>query len=85
MEIETSWQTWKKMLGTAINAAELAGMSDELVNKIGYRLGEFFAGNFDPANREQRLLKELWEVGAEEEKRALTKMIAKLADRDMKP
>lgn len=83
MEIDTSWDDWKKTLGRAINTAEYVGVSDDLINKAAYRLGNFFAGNFDPGNREQRLLKELWEVGAEEEKRALAKMIAKLADRDV--
>ncbi len=83
MEIGTSWQDWKKTLGRAVNAAEFAGMSDETINKAAYRLGDFFAANFDPGNREQRLLKELWEVGAEDEKKVLAKMIAKLVDRDV--
>jgi len=82
MEISTSWHDWKKTLGQAVNAAEFTGMSDETINKAAYHLGDFFAANFDPGNREQRLLKELWEVGAEEEKKALAKMIAKLVDRD---
>lgn len=83
MEIDTSWDDWKKTLGRAINTAEYVGVSDDLINSAAYRLGNFFAENFDPGNREQRLLKELWEVGAEEEKRSLAKMIAKLADRDV--
>lgn len=83
MEISTSWHDWKKTLGSAVNAAEFAGMSDETINKAAYRLGNFFAANFDPGNREQRLLKELWEVGAEDEKKALAKLIAKLVDRDV--
>jgi len=82
MEIDTSWDEWKRILGKAVNAAELVGISDKTINDISFRLGNFFAGNLDPANREQRLLKELWEVGTEEEKRALAKMIARLTDRD---
>ena len=84
MEISTSWHDWKKTLGRAVNAAEFAGMSDEMINNAAYRMGDFFAANFDPGNREQSLLKELWEVGAEDEKKALAKMIAKLVDRDVK-
>lgn len=81
MEIDTSWHDWKKTLGKAVNVAEFVGMSDKMINKIAYQLGNFFASKIDPANREQRLLKELWEVGTEEEKRILAKMIAKLVDR----
>jgi hypothetical protein len=84
VEIETSWHDWKKTLGQAVNIAEFAGMPDETINKIAYRLGDFFANNFDPGNREQRLLKELWEVSEEDEKRTLAAIIAKLTKRDVK-
>ncbi|MCL6561362.1 MAG: DUF3243 domain-containing protein [Firmicutes bacterium] len=84
MEIDMSWHDWKKTLGKAINAAEFMGMSNEMINKMAYRLGDFFANNFDPGNREQRLLKELWEVGDEEDKRSLARMVARLAHRDVR-
>ncbi|MDF9409567.1 MAG: hypothetical protein A4E52_00575 [Pelotomaculum sp. PtaB.Bin013] len=80
MEADMSWNTWKKALGTAVKTADLVGMSDETVDKFAYRIGDFLANNLDPANREQRLLKELWEVGEEGEKKALAKMITKLVD-----
>lgn len=63
--------------------AEFVGLSDQAINDIAYRLGDFFAGILDPVNKEQRLLKELWEVGDEEEKRVLTKMFARLCERDV--
>ncbi|MDD4169053.1 MAG: DUF3243 domain-containing protein [Desulfotomaculaceae bacterium] len=80
MEIDTSWHDWKRTLGKAVNAAEFVGMSDKMINKFAYQIGNFLASKIDPANREQHLLKELWEVGTEEEKRILAKMIAKLVD-----
>lgn len=83
METDTGWHDWKKTLGRAVNTAEFIGMPDELINKMAYQVGEFLAGNFEPGNREQRLLKELWEVGSEDEKRVLAKMIARLVDRDV--
>lgn len=83
MEIDTGWHDWKKTLGRAVNTAEFLGMSDENINRTAYRMGDFLAANFDPGNREQRLLKELWEVGSEDEQRSLAKMIAKLVDRDV--
>jgi hypothetical protein len=81
MEIDTSWHDWKKTLGRAVNTAEFLGMSDENINKTAYRLRDFLAANFDPGNREQRLLKELWDVGSEEEQKSLAKMIAKMVDK----
>lgn len=44
-------------------------MSDDTINKLAYRFGNLFCARFDPTNEQQRLLKELWEVGAEEERR----------------
>ncbi|MCL6639282.1 MAG: DUF3243 domain-containing protein [Firmicutes bacterium] len=82
MEIGESWHDWKRLLGKAVHAADTAGISEKTVDQIAYRLGGFFAGTFDPANREQRLLKELWEVGDEEEKKVLASMVAKLCERD---
>jgi len=82
MEIDTSWHDWKKTLGRAVNTAEFLGLSDDNINKMAYRLGDFLAANIDPANREQRLLKELWDVGSEEEQRSLAKMVAKMVDKD---
>jgi hypothetical protein len=83
VEIDTSWHDWKKVLGQAVNTAEFVGMSDQTINSLAFRLGNFFADNFDPGNREQRLLKELWEVAGEDEKKSLATMIAKLAERDV--
>lgn len=80
MEADVSWQAWKKTLGKAVKTAEMAGLSENTVDQFAYRLGDFLAHNLDPANREQRLLKELWEVGGEGEKKALAKMITRLVE-----
>lgn len=84
MEIETSRHDWKKALGRVVNSAEFAGMPDKTINEIANRLGNFFAGSYDPGNREQRLLKELWELADEDEKRSLAKVIVKLTENDIK-
>ncbi|MHB1041477.1 MAG: DUF3243 domain-containing protein [Eubacteriales bacterium] len=83
MRVDVSWEEWKKMLGQAVNTAEYIGIPDDTINNLAYRFGNLFCAKFDPTNEEQRLLKELWEVGAEEERKALAKMLSKLADRDI--
>ncbi len=84
MEIDMSWQDWKKTLGRAVNSADFLGMSDKNINKTAYLLGDFLAANVDPGNREQRLLKELWEAGSEDEQRSLASMVAKMVDNETK-
>ncbi|MBO8138574.1 MAG: DUF3243 family protein [Desulfotomaculum sp.] len=54
----------------------------EVIEDTAYCIGEFLANNLDPANKEQRLLKELWENGTEEEKHSLASMMAKMSKRD---
>lgn len=82
MEIDMNWHDWKKTLGRAVNSAEFLGMSDENINKTAYRLGDFLSANIDPGNRENRLLKELWDAGSEDEQRSLASMVAKMVDKE---
>lgn len=81
METETGWHTWKNMLGKVVNAAEKVGLSGDRVNDTAYRVGEFLAHNFDPGNREQRLLKELWDEADEEQKRVLASLIVRMVEK----
>ncbi|MFZ5632388.1 MAG: DUF3243 domain-containing protein [Bacillota bacterium] len=78
LETETSWHEWKNMLGKFVHGSHLLGLSQDKINDLSYRVGEFFANHFDPGNREQRLLKELWEQGNEDEKRVLSSLISRM-------
>lgn len=77
MEIGHDWHKWKEILGSAVGLGERAGMEEETINNAAFRMGEFFANNFDPANREQRLMKELWEQGNDEERKTLASLMAR--------
>lgn len=79
MEIETGWHTWKGIIGRAFDTGRAVGISDRNLDKLAYHVGGILADHFDPANREQRLLKELWEQGDESERRALATLFARLA------
>ncbi|MFZ5597794.1 MAG: DUF3243 domain-containing protein [Bacillota bacterium] len=81
METETTWHQWKDMLGKFVHGSRALGMSDSNINEMAYRLGEFFANHFDPGNREQRLLKEMWEQGDEDEKRIMSSLIARMVSK----
>lgn len=82
MEIDQSWSNWKKTLSVIVNTGELIGFSDETLTKAAYAIGDFLADKVDPANREQKLLAELWIVGNEEERRSLASMIVKSVEAD---
>jgi len=81
MEPESGWHTWKNMLGRIVDVAESVGLSGNRVNDAAYRVGDFLANNYDPGNREQRLLKELWDEADEEQKRVMATLMVRLMEK----
>lgn len=84
MELNISWHNWKKILHKALKAAGFVGLTGEQINKMSYWLGEFLANKTDPGNREQRLIKELWDEADEEEKMVLARLIVRMVDKTTK-
>ncbi|EPR09230.1 DUF3243 domain-containing protein [Ruminiclostridium papyrosolvens] len=78
----SEWEKWKSSLGKVVNTAEAAGMSERAVDSIAYRVGNVLNAVVDPDNVHQRVLKELWKVGDDEEKKTLANMIVKLVKSD---
>jgi hypothetical protein len=74
----TDWDKWKKTLSQAVNIGEKVGLSDETIIKIGSRIGDFLEHMADPENKEQRVIKELWDVADEDEQKSLTNMLVKV-------
>lgn len=80
----TEWNNWKDTLRRAVNLGETVGMSQNTIENIGVKVGDFLAARVDPENREQRLLQELWKVGDDSDRKALSKMIVKMVETDEK-
>jgi hypothetical protein len=72
---------WKQFLAERVNQAERAGMSEETISKLAFQIGEFLADKVDPENKEERILKDLWDVGSEEERRTLARLMVKIVDK----
>ncbi|HHV71587.1 MAG TPA: DUF3243 domain-containing protein [Clostridia bacterium] len=79
-----SWEDWKKRLGMAVRMAEGVGISEEKVDDLAFRIGNFLADKIDPANPEQMILHELWRAGTEEDRKVLARLIVNLVN-DYKP
>ncbi|WP_426446984.1 DUF3243 domain-containing protein [Paenibacillus sp. S-38] len=73
------FERWKEFLGERVQQAEKAGMSEELISKLAYQIGEFLSDKVDPENKEERVLKELWDVADENERRVMAGIMVKLA------
>ena len=74
----TVFDKWKQFLGERVEQAEKMGMSEEMISKIAYLIGEFLSDKIDPQNGEERVLKELWDVGNEEERKTIARLMVKL-------
>jgi hypothetical protein len=76
------FEKWKQFLGERVDQAQRTGMSDEVISKLAFNIGEFLTNQIDPKNTEERLLKELWDAGDEQDKKALARMMIKLVDKE---
>lgn len=77
--VNTSWDSWKRTLGQAVEYAEEMGISKEHINSMARQLGDILAEKVPPANPEQKAVKELWEVATPEERQVLTNLMTKLS------
>ncbi|WP_410769190.1 DUF3243 domain-containing protein [Fontibacillus sp. BL9] len=77
-----NFDTWKKFLGDRVQHAEKSGMSEEAIANLAYEIGGFLDDKVDPQNESNRTLKEIWDVGNEEERRTIAKLMVKLAKRN---
>ncbi|MFZ5987057.1 MAG: DUF3243 family protein [Bacillota bacterium] len=84
IESFSDWDKWKQTIAKAVNVGEAVGLSEESVEKIGFRLGNILSAAVDPENREQRVLQELWRAGDDDDRKTLTKMIVKMSQTDDK-
>jgi len=81
MSVLTVFEKWKEFLGDKVSAAERSGMDDNTISKVAYHIGDFLSDKVDPKNTEERLLKDLWDAGSEEDRKSLARMMVKLVDR----
>jgi hypothetical protein len=72
------WDTWKKTLGQAVEFAEELGISKQKISSLAQQAGDLLAESVTPANPEQKVLKELWDVAEPEERKVLAILMTKL-------
>ena len=78
IERYAEWGQWKKTICQAVNIGEKVGLDENTIVKVGSKLGNFLDKFVEPGNREQRVLKELWDVASAEEQKILTRVLVKM-------
>lgn len=78
MNNTNEWDNWKDALGKAVDLGENIGLSNSSINNIAEKVGGFLANHVEPTNDEEKLLKELWDVGNQHDKHVLAKLVVKM-------
>ena len=77
-----NFDSWKKFLGDRVQHAKGAGLSEDTIANLAYEIGGFLEDKVDPQNESNRALKELWEVGDENDRKTLARLMVKLASKN---
>lgn len=84
MSVLDNFSDWKEFLGDRVSQAKASGMESETITNVAYQIGDYLAQKVDPKNDQERLLKQLWEAGDEEQQRALASLMVKLVQNPAK-
>ncbi|MHA7963097.1 DUF3243 family protein [Paenibacillus sp. CAU 1782] len=76
----TNFETWKHFLADRIEQAKKMGMSEDTISKLAFEVGSFLDEKVDPRNDEERVLKQLWDVGDEADKKTIARLMMKVAE-----
>ncbi|USG68009.1 DUF3243 domain-containing protein [Brevibacillus ruminantium] len=78
MSVLDNFRDWKEFLGDRVEQAKQAGMESDTLQNVAYQIGGYLSGQVDPKNDQERLLKQLWDAGDEEQQRSLASLMVKL-------
>ncbi|MCF6136191.1 DUF3243 domain-containing protein [Pseudalkalibacillus berkeleyi] len=79
-KILENFDVFKNYLGKRVRIGEKMGMSEEQLAKTAEKVADYLAENEEPRNREEKLLKELWNAGTEEQQHMLAHMLVRMVD-----
>jgi len=78
LDFVKDWNTWRTTLKQGIQQAKKLGVSDETIQNMATKVGDFLVEKVCPATKEEELLKELWNVGTPDERKVLATLIFKM-------
>ncbi|MFC4103501.1 DUF3243 domain-containing protein [Paenibacillus xanthanilyticus] len=76
----TNFDTWKQFLSERVEQAKKMGLNEDTISNLAFEIGSFLDERVDPKNDEQRILKEIWDVGNEEERKTIARLMVKLVN-----
>jgi hypothetical protein len=77
----STFDKWKSFLSERVEEAKSKGMGEETIEKLAFQIGEFLDNKVDPKNDEERVLKELWDIGDKDERKTIARLMVKLVEK----
>lgn len=77
----TNFDTWKNFLADRVSQAKKMGLTEETISNLAYEIGSFLDEKVDPKNDEESVLKQLWDVGDESERKTIAKLMVKFVEK----
>ncbi len=74
-----NFDEFKTYLGKRIKMGQSIGLSEEQMAVIAQKVADYLASHEEPRNSEEKLLRELWKAGTEEERHMLAHMLVRMA------
>ena len=78
MDFLKDWTTWRNSLKEGIAMAKKMGVSDEEIQDLTTKVGDFLVEKVCPATKEEELLKEMWEIATPSERKVIGTLIFKM-------
>lgn len=78
MSVLDNFSTWKEFLANRVDEATDRGMSSKAMTNVAQHVGDYLSQHVTPENKEEQVLKELWNAASEEEQRAIASTMIKL-------
>lgn len=76
----SNFDNWKEFLSDRVAQAKNNGMSEDTIKNLAYEIGSFLDEKVDPKNEQQRVLKQLWDAGDENERKTVAGLMVKLVE-----
>lgn len=81
MSILDNFDSWKGFLANRLEQAKNSGMSHDTITNVAHEVGDYLAAHVDAKNKEEAVLKELWNAASEEEQQAIASSMVKLVEK----
>jgi len=80
IEYVGDWDEWRKNLRRAVKAGKKIGMSEQEIEALATQIGDFLVEKVCPATPEEELLREMWGVASNDERRTIAGLIVKMSE-----